>query len=51
VLQRFKMPCHISDGPQTPEDAEPDLQVEDEDAGYDLRRQDEIDLYTAPVKG
>ncbi len=49
-----KMLCHISDGPQTPEDAESDLPLEDEDAGYELRRQDEIDnvvLYTAPTKG
>ena len=49
-----KMPCHISDGPETPEDEAPDLRLEDEDEGYDLRRQDEIDnvvLYTAPIKG
>ncbi len=39
---------------QTPEDVPPDLRLEDEDEGYDLRRQDEIDnvvLYTAPTKG
>ena len=56
-----QMPCHISDGPRTPEEAReywegafPDLRLEDEDAGYELRRQDEIDnvvLYTAPAKG
>lgn len=40
-----KMPCHISDGPQTPEDAA-DLwnsREEDPDEAYDRMRQDRLD--------
>ena len=41
-----KMPCHISDGPQTPEDqAELNERFapEDEDEAYERKRQEEID--------
>lgn len=39
------MPCHISDGPQTPEDAAElwEYREEDPDEAYDRWRQDEID--------
>lgn len=37
-----KMPCHISDGPQTPEDVYERPEV-DEDAAYEAHRQDRID--------
>jgi hypothetical protein len=36
------MPCHISDGPQTPEDV-PGYVEEDEDEAYERFRQQEID--------
>ena len=36
------MPCHISDGPQTPEDV-PGHVEEDEDAAYERERQRKID--------
>jgi len=46
VYEESRMPCHISDGPQTPEEA--DEQWErwaeiDPDAAYDEQRQIEID--------
>jgi hypothetical protein len=37
-----KMPCHISDGPQLPEDV-PGYEPEDEDDAYERYRQQEID--------
>lgn len=37
-----KMPCHISDGPQTPEDVI-GFQEEDEDEQYEIWRQQQID--------
>lgn len=38
----MKMPCHITDGPQEPEDlAYPE--EEDEDEAYEIVRQQEID--------
>jgi hypothetical protein len=42
-----KMPCHISDGPQTPEDVI-GFQEEDEDEQYDRQRQDAIDRGECP---
>lgn len=36
------MPCHITDGPQTPEDV-PVYVEEDEDEAYERHRQQEID--------
>ncbi len=40
-----KMPCHISDGPQTPEDAAElwNRPEEDPDEAYDRQRQEELD--------
>ena len=40
-----RMPCHISDGPQTPEDADElwGYKEEDEDAAYERHRQQERD--------
>lgn len=37
-----KMPCHISDGPQTPEDVI-GFAERDEDEEYEFRRQEQID--------
>lgn len=37
-----KMPCHISDGPQTPEDV-PVYEEIDEDMAYEEERQRQID--------
>lgn len=43
----MKMPCHITDGPQEPEDlAYP--KEEDEDEAYERVRQEEIDARIAP---
>ena len=39
-----RMPCSISDGPQEPEDVNPDLwPEEDEDEAYERERQQRID--------
>lgn len=38
-----KMPCHISDGPQTPEDVYEPPEI-DEDAAYEWYRQHKIDM-------
>lgn len=40
-----QMPCHISDGPQTPEDV-PGYKPEDEDLAYETWRQQHIDDHT-----
>lgn len=37
-----KMPCHISDGPQTPDDVH-EFEIEDEDEAYERHRQEQID--------
>lgn len=37
-----KMPCHISDGPQEPDDVSADPEV-DEDLAYETYRQEKID--------
>ena len=41
-MSEHKMECHITDGPQTPEDVEQYTEV-DEDAAYEEVRQQEID--------
>ena len=38
-----KMPCHISDGPQLPEDVPGYVEEQDPDEAYDRHRQDCID--------
>jgi len=43
VHDHLNMPCHISDGPQTPEDIPSDYVEVDTDKIYDQARQDRID--------
>lgn len=48
-----KMPCHISDGPQTPEDWDDWFTAcheEDPDEAYDRLRQERIDDKIAPME-
>lgn len=40
----YRMPCHITDGPQTPEDVPSDVE-ENEDDAYERIRQQEIDSH------
>lgn len=44
-----KMPCHISDGPQTPEDVHDYFEMDDEDEAYEVWRQEQIDDAAARV--
>jgi len=37
-----EMECHISDGPQTPDEIDP-FELEDEDEAYERHRQEQID--------
>ena len=40
--------CHISDGPETPEDVQ-EFELEDEDKAYEQHRQEQIDDAAARV--
>lgn len=42
------MECHISDGPETPEDVQ-EFELEDEDKAYEQHRQEQIDDAAARV--